>query len=74
MVEIQEESNGRLLPMALMPWWDVEASIAEVQRTAADGLRGVNLCSDPQSRGAPELWQAGVGAVLGRVRGARACR
>ena len=25
MVEIQEESSGRLLPMALMPWWDVEA-------------------------------------------------
>ena len=30
MVEIQEESNGRLLPMGLMPWWDVEGSIAEV--------------------------------------------
>jgi predicted TIM-barrel fold metal-dependent hydrolase len=58
MVEIQEESKGRLLPMALMPWWDVEASIQEVHRTAANGLRGVNICSDPQLRGAPELWQA----------------
>jgi predicted TIM-barrel fold metal-dependent hydrolase len=57
MVEIQEESGGRLLPMALMPWWDVDASIREVHRTAADGLRGVNICSDPQLRGAPELWQ-----------------
>jgi predicted TIM-barrel fold metal-dependent hydrolase len=57
MVEIQEESGGRLLPMALMPWWDVEASIEEVHRSAAAGLRGVNICSDPQLRGAPELWQ-----------------
>jgi len=57
MVEIQEESNGRLLPMGLMPWWDVEGSIAEAERCAANGLRGVNLCSDPQSRGAAELWE-----------------
>lgn len=57
MVELQEESGGRLLPMALTPWWDVEASIAEVHRTAALGLHGVNICSDPHLRGAPELWQ-----------------
>jgi len=57
MIEVQEQSNDRLLPMALMPWWDVEASVAEVHRTAAAGLRGVNMCSDPQLRGAPELWQ-----------------
>jgi len=55
MVEIQEASGERLLPMALMPWWDVEASIAEVGRAAASGLRGVNMCSDPQARGAPDL-------------------
>jgi predicted TIM-barrel fold metal-dependent hydrolase len=57
MLEVQEESGGRLLPMALMPWWDVEASIEEVRRTAVNGLRGVNICSDPQLHGAPELWQ-----------------
>jgi predicted TIM-barrel fold metal-dependent hydrolase len=57
MLEIQEESGGRLLPMALMPWWDPVASTEEVRRTAAAGLRGVNICTDPQVRGAPELWQ-----------------
>jgi predicted TIM-barrel fold metal-dependent hydrolase len=57
MAEIQAESGGRLLPMALMPWWDPAASAREVHRTAALGLRGVNICSDPQVRGAPELWQ-----------------
>ncbi|MEI8002292.1 MAG: amidohydrolase family protein [Actinomycetes bacterium] len=55
MVEIQEESGNRLLPMALMPWWDLEASIEEVGRAARNGLRGVNLCSDPQSRGVADL-------------------
>ena len=57
MTEVQEESGDRLLPMALMPWWDPAASAAEVHRTAVAGLRGVNICSDPQVRGAPELWQ-----------------
>ena len=57
MVEIQEESGGRLLPMALVPWWDPPACVDEVHRTAANGLHGVNICSDPQVRGAPELWQ-----------------
>jgi len=55
MVEIQEHSDGRLVPMALMPWWDVADSVAEVRRAAANGLRGVNMCSDPHLRGAPEL-------------------
>jgi len=55
MVEIQEASGERLLPMALMPWWDLDASIAEVGRAAANGLRGVNMCSDPQQRGVPDL-------------------
>ncbi len=55
MVEIQEGSGGRLVPMALVPWWDLDASVAEVQRAASNGLRGVNLCSDPHLRGAPDL-------------------
>ena len=55
MSEIQSESNGRLLPMALLPWWDVDASVAEAERIAALGLRGVNMCSDPQHHGIPDL-------------------
>jgi predicted TIM-barrel fold metal-dependent hydrolase len=55
MLEIQEESNGRLLPMPLLPWWDVDASVAEATRCASNGFRGVNMCSDPQSRGLPDL-------------------
>jgi uncharacterized protein len=55
MAEIQEQGGGRLFPMALLPWWDVAASVAEAQRAAAMGLRGVNMTSDPQQGGAPDL-------------------
>lgn len=55
MVEIQRNGRGRLFPMALMPWWDIEASVAEAERCAAMGLRGINMTSDPQQGGAPDL-------------------
>jgi predicted TIM-barrel fold metal-dependent hydrolase len=55
MAELQAEGNERLFPMALLPWWDIEASVAEAERAAALGLRGVNMTSDPQQAGAPDL-------------------
>ena len=55
MLEIQENSGHRLMPMALLPWWDIDASVAEARRVAADGFHGVNMCSDPQNRGLPDL-------------------
>jgi predicted TIM-barrel fold metal-dependent hydrolase len=53
--QLQDESGNRLLPMALLPAWDVDASVREAQRAAGLGLRGVNLTSDPQDLGAPDL-------------------
>ena len=55
MGEIQADSNERLLPMALMPWWNIEQSIEEVQRAKDMGLRGIVMCSDPDSIGLPDL-------------------
>jgi len=55
MAEIQAESGNRLLPMPLMPAWDVDTCIAEAKRVAALGARGVNMTSDPQDLGAPDL-------------------
>ncbi|HPG28609.1 MAG: amidohydrolase [Spirochaetaceae bacterium] len=55
MAEIQAESGGRLLPMALMPWWNIEQSVAEVERAASLGLKGIVMCSDPDSIGLPDL-------------------
>jgi uncharacterized protein len=53
--ELHDSSGGRLLPLAIMPAWDVDACVAEVERTAALGLRGVNMTSDPQDQGGPDL-------------------
>lgn len=55
MAEIQADSGGRLLPMALMPWWNIEQSVEEVQRAAGMGLKGIVMCSDPDSIGLPDL-------------------
>ena len=55
MTEIQADSGNRLLPMPLMPAWDVDLCVAEAKRVAAAGARGVNMTSDPDDLGAPDL-------------------
>jgi predicted TIM-barrel fold metal-dependent hydrolase len=55
MAEMQAESGGRLAPMALLPWWDVKAAVAEAERCAALGLKGVNINSDPHTHGMQDL-------------------
>jgi uncharacterized protein len=57
MAEMQEVSGQRLFPMALMPWWDIQASVTETERCQALGLRGVVTCSNPQDAGLPDLAQ-----------------
>ena len=32
MAEIQERSGQRLFPMAIVPWWDIEGAVREVER------------------------------------------
>jgi uncharacterized protein len=53
--EIQADSGNRLLPLPLMPAWDIEACVVEAKRVAGLGARGVNMTSDPQDLGAPDL-------------------
>lgn len=53
--EIMEESGGRLLPMAVMPAWDVDDCVREARRAHRLGFRGVNITADPSDQGAPDL-------------------
>jgi predicted TIM-barrel fold metal-dependent hydrolase len=53
--EVQEKSGTRILPMAVMPAWSVEACVREARRAHSIGLRGVNITSDPSDQGAPDL-------------------
>ena len=55
MADMQEESGQRMFPMAVVPWWDIDAAVAEITRAHAIGLRGVNTNSDPQNEGLPDL-------------------
>jgi len=55
MAEIQADSGDRLLPLPLMPAWSIEDCVREAKRVAGLGARGVNMTSDPQDLGAPDL-------------------
>jgi uncharacterized protein len=55
MAELQESSGCRFVPMTLMPAWDVDRCVAETKRAAGLGLRGINMTSDPQDAGSPDL-------------------
>jgi predicted TIM-barrel fold metal-dependent hydrolase len=46
----------RLLPIVSLPFWDVGASVAEIQRCVAEGHRGINFCNQPDAYGQPRLW------------------
>ncbi len=55
MAEVQAESNNRLLPMGVLPSWDIDKCVKEAQRLHSLGIRGVNITSDPQDLGSPDL-------------------
>src|SRR5450432_1485764 len=55
MAEIQADSDLRFLPMPVMPAWDVARCVKEAERCADLGLRGINMTSDPQDLGTPDL-------------------
>jgi predicted TIM-barrel fold metal-dependent hydrolase len=61
--EIQRESGGRLFPLALVPWWDIDQSVKEVRRARTElDLRGITMCDAPHLHGLPSLerpeWEA----------------
>jgi predicted TIM-barrel fold metal-dependent hydrolase len=58
MAEMQEASGNRIFPMALMPWWDINAVVNEIKRCHGMGLKGINTNSDPQNHGLPDLAEA----------------
>jgi predicted TIM-barrel fold metal-dependent hydrolase len=45
----------RLIPVVLLPVWDVEASIREVERTAAKGAKAISFPENPVPLGLPSF-------------------
>jgi predicted TIM-barrel fold metal-dependent hydrolase len=46
---------GRLLPLIYLPWWDLEASLAELARCIDLGHKGVNFGCEFEKLGYPRL-------------------
>ncbi|OCB09889.1 hypothetical protein A5717_24455 [Mycolicibacterium porcinum] len=46
---------GRFVPMMVIPYWDVAASVAEIERLADTGFGGIVTTGAPQEHGQPPL-------------------
>jgi len=54
--EVQRASGGRLLPQAMLPFWDVRASARELERCHETlGLTGFTMMDSPDAWGLPSL-------------------
>ncbi|MBL7502683.1 amidohydrolase [Frankia sp. CNm7] len=54
--EWQQESGGRLLPQAILPFWDQEALEREARRAVEDlGLHGLVISDKPEQIGLPNF-------------------
>jgi predicted TIM-barrel fold metal-dependent hydrolase len=49
------DSNGRLLPLCIIPLWDADLAAAEVRRNAARGVRAVCFSEIPPHLGLPSI-------------------
>jgi predicted TIM-barrel fold metal-dependent hydrolase len=57
LTDFAEADPKRLLPIMVLPFWDVEASIAELHRAASNGHRGVLMAAHYDKIGLPNLWE-----------------
>ena len=55
MAEMGDESGGRFIGMPVLPAWDIDSCVKEAERCAGIGLRGINMTTDPQDLGSPDL-------------------
>jgi predicted TIM-barrel fold metal-dependent hydrolase len=66
--EFCEEDPNRLLPLAFLPWWDLNASIAELDRCIAMGHKGVNFGWRFENLGFPRLRDDHWAPLLARMQ------
>lgn len=58
LIDIQNESVGRLFPQGLLPVWDLELTLKEIARLKDSGMTGFTMSDKPEMIGLPELWEA----------------
>jgi hypothetical protein len=62
---------GRQIPMAILPYWDVELSAKEVERTAAKGAKAVSFTEAPHSVGLPSYHSGAWDPMLAALQDAQ---
>lgn len=55
LVEWTATDPKRLIPVMATPFWDADATVAEMERCAALGFKAILHCSQPQDFGQPSL-------------------
>jgi predicted TIM-barrel fold metal-dependent hydrolase len=55
LADVQEESNQRLFPQAMLPIWDMDLTVKEMTRLLDRGIKGFTLSDKPELLGLPEL-------------------
>jgi predicted TIM-barrel fold metal-dependent hydrolase len=55
LVEVQDESDNRLFPQAVLPIWDMDLTVKEMTRLIDRGITGFTLSDKPELLGLPEL-------------------
>ncbi|HZQ26064.1 MAG TPA: amidohydrolase family protein [Acidimicrobiales bacterium] len=49
------DAYGRLIPLTIVPLWDVELAVAEVERCAAKGSHAITFSESPPALGLPSM-------------------
>ena len=62
------DSGGRLIPLALIPLWDVSLAAEEVRRNAERGVHAVCFSEIPPHLGLPSIHTGILGPLLCRLR------
>ena len=55
LVDFGAEQPGRFIPVAALPFWDRDATLAEIERCAGTGHKGIVFTQDPGYFGLPQL-------------------
>lgn len=64
-------SGGRLIPLVILPLWDIEACVAEIERTAALGARAISFPENPAPLGLASWHSRQWDPVLAAAQAAR---
>src|SRR4051812_40418090 len=72
MGDMQKDSGDRIMPMPMLPWWDIDESLKELERCLKWNAKGINWNPDTHSHGLPSiadphwnrLWEACIANKL----------